>query len=191
MIKNILYNFARITSLSLVLASCCAACASSHAVTTNKPQSAATNQKSSTAVSQKRDPSRIYGNEKLDAAYAKWVDAGYPVPPESSDYELDGKASWYGPGLNGNHTASGEIFDMYGMSAAHKKLPFGSIVIVTNQNNNKSVVVRINDRGPFIKGRIIDLSYGAAYLLDMINAGVVPVTVDIIELGKKKSSKKK
>jgi rare lipoprotein A len=74
---------------------------------------------------------------------------------------------------------------MYGMSAAHKKLPFGTIVVVTNEENGKSVVVRINDRGPFIDGRIIDMSYGSAYLLDMIRAGVVPVRVDIISIGKK------
>ena len=193
MIKQVLYNVRRLGLVLLLFAISfsCAACASSHAVTTSKPQTAATSQKTSSAVSQKRDPSRIYGDKNLDAAYEKWAQNGYPVPPESSDYELDGKASWYGPGLNGNHTASGEVFDMYGMTAAHKKLPFGTIVIVTNQNNNKSVVVRINDRGPFVKGRIIDLSYGAAYLIDMIDAGVVPVTVDIIELGQKKSSKKK
>jgi len=152
-------------------------------VTTSTPQTAATTKKLTEGVSQKRDPSRIYGDEALNKAYADWAAAGYPRHPKSSKYTLDGKASWYGPGLNGNKTASGEVYDMYGMTAAHKKLPFGSIVIVTNQNNGKSVVVRINDRGPFVAGRTIDLSYGSAYLIDMINAGVVPVTVDIIKLG--------
>ena len=114
------------------------------------------------------------------AAYQKWADQGYPAHPDSKKYELDGKATWYGPGLNGNKTASGEIFDMYGMTAAHKKLPFGTIVVVTNLKNDKSVVVRINDRGPFTAGRIIDLSYGAAYLIDMVRDGVVPVKVEII-----------
>ena len=75
---------------------------------------------------------------------------------------------------------------MYGMTAAHKKLPFGTIVVVTNEKNGKSVVVRINDRGPFVSGRIIDLSYGAAYLIGMIKDGVVPVKVEIISMGKKK-----
>ena len=140
-------------------------------------------------VSQKRDPSRIYGDERLNLAYEEWAQLGYPPHPDSGKYSLDGKASWYGPGLNGNHTANGEIFDMYGMSAAHKKLPFGTIVVVTNENNGKSVVVRINDRGPFVAGRIIDLSYGAAYMIDMIQAGVAPVKVEIIKLGAGKKDK--
>ena len=131
-----------------------------------------------------RDPSKIHGDPALDEAYASWAAAGYPEPDGAHRYALDGKASWYGPGLNGNHTASGEIFGMDGMTAAHKKLPFGSIGVVTNERNGRSVVVRINDRGPFVAGRIIDLSYGAAYLIDMITSGVVPVRVEIIRLGK-------
>lgn len=135
-------------------------------------------------VSQARDPSKIYGDPALDEAYREWAAAGYRVPPGANKYDLSGKASWYGPGLNGNKTASGEVFDMYGMTAAHKKLPFGSIVVVTNLENRKSVIVRINDRGPFVAGRIIDLSYGAAYLIDMIRPGVVPVKIEVIRLGK-------
>ncbi len=158
------------------------ACSTSR-VAASTPQSAASTHKQTESVSQKRDPSKIYGDEALNKAYADWAAAGYPRHPKTSQYDLDGKASWYGPGLNGNKTASGEIYDMYGMTAAHKKLPFGSIVIVTNQNNGKSVVVRINDRGPFVAGRTIDMSYGSAYLIEMINAGVVPVSVDIIKLG--------
>ena len=134
-------------------------------------------------VSQERDPSRIYGDPELNEAYSDWADAGYPKHSASRKYDLDGKATWYGPGLNGNKTASGEVFDMYGMTAAHRKLPFGSIVLVTNEENGKSVVVRINDRGPFTSGRVIDLSYGAAYLVDMIRAGVVECSIDIIRLG--------
>ena len=134
-------------------------------------------------TSQARDPSKIYGDERLDQAYAEWAQAGYPVHPDSSKYALEGDASWYGPGLNGNKTANGDTFDMYGMSAAHKKLPFGTIVVVTNEKNGKSVIVRINDRGPFVAGRIIDMSYGAAYMLDMIRSGVVPVKIEIIRIG--------
>ncbi len=139
--------------------------------------------KGGTAVSQERDPSKIYGDPALNDAYAAWAEKGYPRHPDSRRYDLDGKATWYGPGLNGNKTASGEVFDMYGMTAAHKKLPFGTIVLVTNEANGKSVVVRITDRGPFVSGRIIDLSYGAAYLIDMIRAGVVETHIDIIKLG--------
>lgn len=90
-----------------------------------------------------------------------------------------GDASWYGPGFNGKKTASGEIFNMNKLTAAHKKLPFGTIVRVTNLNNNKTVIVRINDRGPFTKGRVIDLSKQAALDIDMINDGVVPVKIEI------------
>ena len=152
-------------------------------------QTAASNSKSSGEVSQKKDPSRIYGDPELNDALAQWQAEGYPSHPDSYQYDLEGKASWYGPGLNGNKTASGEIFDMYGMTAAHKKLPFGSIVLVTNEENGKSVVVRINDRGPFVSGRVIDLSYGAAYLIDMVRAGVVKTHVDIIKIGDGKRKK--
>ena len=75
-------------------------------------------------------------------------------------------ASWYGPGFNGRTTANGEKFNMYALTAAHKTLPFNSKVRVTNLKNNKSVVVRINDRGPFIKSRVIDLSKAANKALD-------------------------
>lgn len=132
--------------------------------------------------SQKRDASLIYGDKKLNQAYETWAKEGYPTHPDARKYDLEGEASWYGPGLNGNKTASGETFDMHGMTAAHKKLPFGSVILITNKNNGKSVVVRINDRGPFTRGRVVDLSYGAAYLIDMVRAGLAPVHIDIISL---------
>ncbi len=91
-----------------------------------------------------------------------------------------GMASWYGKKFNGRPTASGEIFDMYKLTAAHKKLPFGTRVRVTNLKNGKSVVVKVNDRGPFVRGRIIDLSYAAAKKIKMINDGVVKVRVEIV-----------
>ena len=163
------------------------ACAS-----TSKPgevQTAAGTAKSTSEVSQKKDPSLIYGDPELNQAFEEWQNAGFPRHADSGKYDLSGKASWYGPGLNGNKTASGEIFDMYGMTAAHKELPFGSIVLVTNDENGKSVVVRINDRGPFVSGRVIDLSYGAAYLIDMVRAGVVKSHVDIIRIGDGKRKK--
>lgn len=91
-----------------------------------------------------------------------------------------GMASWYGPGFHGNRCANGEIYNQYGLSAAHRTLPFGTRVRVTNLNNDRSVVVRINDRGPFIRGRIIDLSKGAAQEIGMITSGVAPVKVEIL-----------
>lgn len=95
-------------------------------------------------------------------------------------YYETGIASWYGPGFHGNLTANGEIYDMNGISAAHKTLPFGTMVRVVDLETGRSVVVRINDRGPFVDGRIIDLSKGAADKLGTIERGVVPVGVRIV-----------
>lgn len=86
---------------------------------------------------------------------------------QQTRFDETGIASWYGPGFNGNLTANGEIYDMYEVSAAHKTLPFGTIVRVTDLETGKSIVVRINDRGPFVEGRIIDLSFGAARLIGL------------------------
>ena len=94
-------------------------------------------------------------------------------------YEV-GIASWYGPGFDGNYTANGEIYDMNGISAAHKTLPFGTIVRVVEFSTGKSIVVRINDRGPFIEGRIIDLSKGAARELGIIDKGITKVGLRIV-----------
>ena len=94
-----------------------------------------------------------------------------------------GKASYYGSNYEENRkTASGKPYDKKKLTAAHKTLPFGTIVRVTNKKNGKTVDVEINDRGPFIKGRIIDLSVAAAQELDMMDSGIIPVSVDIIEV---------
>jgi rare lipoprotein A len=92
-----------------------------------------------------------------------------------------GMASWYGPDFHGKPTSNKEIYDMYEMTAAHRTLPFGAQVMVTNLANGRTAVVRINDRGPFKNDRIIDVSYAAARLLDMVGQGVVPVRLDILE----------
>ena len=97
------------------------------------------------------------------------------------DYRAEGKASYYGKAHHGNKTASGERFDQNALTAAHRTLPFGTRVKVTNLNNDRSVVVRINDRGPFARGRIIDVSRKAAESLDMIRSGVVPVRVESLK----------
>ena len=91
-----------------------------------------------------------------------------------------GLASWYGPQFHGKLTSSREVFNMYDLTAAHRTLPFGTKVIVTNLKNGKSVIVKINDRGPFVRGRIIDLSYAAAKMLDMVAQGVVPVRIEVL-----------
>jgi rare lipoprotein A len=104
-----------------------------------------------------------------------------------SDYSTGdvfyGESSYYADKFHGKKTANGEIFDMYKKTAAHKTLPFDTILEVTNLENNQSVVVRINDRGPFIGDRIIDLSYGAAKEIDMISSGVVEVKIKILKWG--------
>lgn len=92
-----------------------------------------------------------------------------------------GLASYYAHKFHGRQTANGEIFDMYGLSAAHRELPLGTIIRVTHLGNGRSLELRINDRGPFITGRILDLSLGAAQRLDMIEAGVAEVRIDIIK----------
>ncbi len=106
-----------------------------------------------------------------------------PHGPYTNGQVFKGMASWYGPGFNGKLTASGERFRQNELTAAHKTLPFGTIVRVTNLQNARTVEVRINDRGPFVKGRIIDLSKGAAQQLNMIRTGVVPVEVRVLRLG--------
>ena len=92
-----------------------------------------------------------------------------------------GKASWYGRLFQSKKTASGEPYEMSDFTAAHRTLPLGSWVRVTNLRNDRSVVVRINDRGPVLKSRIIDLSYGAAKMLGMGQSGIDPVRLDVIE----------
>ncbi|MBA3818159.1 MAG: septal ring lytic transglycosylase RlpA family protein [Deltaproteobacteria bacterium] len=99
------------------------------------------------------------------------------VSEPTSDVQR-GKASWYGGSFHGGPTASGERYDKRTMTAAHRTLPFGTRVRVTNLKNGRTVTVRINNRGPYSKGRIIDLSEAAAERLGMIDAGVVPCTVE-------------
>ncbi len=92
-----------------------------------------------------------------------------------------GLASWYGGDFHGKKTANGEVFNTNDLTAAHNTLPFNTLVKVTNLYNQKSVIVRINDRGPFRKGRIIDLSKAAAKALNMLNSGVIPVRLEVVK----------
>ena len=96
-------------------------------------------------------------------------------------YRETGTASWYGRELHGRKTASGEIFDMNGISAAHRTLPFGTAIRVTNLENHKVLTVRVNDRGPFARDRVIDLSYGAAKELGFVAQGTVRVEIETLE----------
>jgi rare lipoprotein A len=105
----------------------------------------------------------------------------YPIA-DAEGFVQFGKASWYGEEFHGRPTANGEIYDMYQVSAAHKTLPIGTIVNVVNLTNGKDLVMRINDRGPFVEGRIIDLSYAAAKEIGLVGPGVADVKV--VALGK-------
>lgn len=126
------------------------------------------------------------------ATPASMVDAEPTVPANGPTREaqkwkdkIHGIASWYGGVFNGRKTASGEVFDMYAMTACHPTLPFGSIVRVTNRSNHRSVVVRITDRGDLIEERrIIDLSYGAAERLGMTWSGLAKVDLQVLSVGK-------
>ena len=94
--------------------------------------------------------------------------------------KINGIASYYGKDFHGKKTANGEVFDMYGLTAAHKTFPFNTWLEIRNLSNGRTVIVRINDRGPFVKGRIIDLSYGAAREIHMLEAGVQEVELTVI-----------
>ena len=115
---------------------------------------------------------------KVGSAYN--IGGAWYRPQESFTYDQTGIASWYGPNFHGKKTANGEIYDKYALTAAHPTLQMPSLVRVTNLENGRSVVVRINDRGPFARGRIIDLSKRAAELLDMINQGTARVRVQVL-----------
>jgi len=102
------------------------------------------------------------------------------VPP---GYVEQGEASWYGVPFHGRQASNGEIYDMNKLTAAHRTLPFETMVRVTNERNGRSTVVRITDRGPFVNNRIIDLSYAAAREIESIGPGVVPVRLEVLSTG--------
>jgi rare lipoprotein A len=103
------------------------------------------------------------------------------TPAELHGYAEKGIASWYGKKYHGRRTANGERYDMHAMTAAHKRLPFGTLILVKNLENGKKARVRINDRGPFKKGRIIDLSYAAARELGMVRKGLAKVKIKVVD----------
>jgi rare lipoprotein A len=105
----------------------------------------------------------------------------YQVMPQSNGYTAVGKASWYGKKFHGYKTSNGEIYDLYKMTAAHRTLPIPSYVRVTNLSNNRTAIVRVNDRGPFHSERIMDLSYAAAVKLDIVRTGTATVRIEAID----------
>ncbi|MFQ5588020.1 MAG: septal ring lytic transglycosylase RlpA family protein [Nitrospiria bacterium] len=100
--------------------------------------------------------------------------------PHRIGYRETGLASWYGKDFHGRTTASGEIYDMFDVSAAHRSLPMGSLLLVTDVETGNRIKVRVNDRGPFVQGRILDLSYGAARLLGFVDRGITKVELEVI-----------
>jgi len=125
------------------------------------------------------EPRSRYGNPPFYDVFG----VRYYVLSSSADYVERGVASWYGPGFHKIRTSTGEPYDMYAMTAAHKTLPLPAYVRVTNLTNGRSVIVRVNDRGPFVGHRIIDLSYSAAAKLDMLRDGTAMVEVRSIDPG--------
>lgn len=111
--------------------------------------------------------------------------------PKKEDYTIGYReriiASWYGEDFHGKRTANGEVYDMYGLTAAHRTMPFDTYLLVTNRDNGQSVKVKVNDRGPFVSGRSLDLSYGAAKKLDMVKTGTAKVDIEIIGIDEAKN----
>jgi rare lipoprotein A len=125
---------------------------------------------------------------RTDGASDRKVHRKFALEDNNSSARIESKGSvhywvcsFYGTKFHGRQTSNGEIFDMYKMTCAHKELPFNTRLKVTNEDNGRSVVVRINDRGPFVVGRDLDLSYGAARELDMIAEGVKTLKVQILD----------
>jgi rare lipoprotein A len=130
---------------------------------------------------------RLIGNAKplttiagAPVAKVAKIRPSYSLPVAVVSQVVSGMASWYGPGFHGGYTANGERFNQYTLTAAHPHLPFGTPVRVTNTYNGRSVVVRINDRGPYSGGRVIDLSKGAAQVIGLVSSGVAPVRLEIM-----------
>jgi rare lipoprotein A len=134
----------------------------------------------------KHEPKSKYGNPTSYEVFGK----RYETLSHSKGYSARGIASWYGSKFHGQPTSSGEPYDMYGMTAAHKTLPLPSYARVTNLKNNRSVVVKINDRGPFHDNRLVDLSYTAAWKLGIIAEGTGLVEITVLEAGKSEPSPK-
>jgi len=133
-------------------------------------------------INQSQQPSSAItatrGNYKIGSPYQ--IQGRWYTPAEDMTYTETGTASWYGPNFHGKPTANGEIFDMYALTAAHRTLPLPSVVRVTNLSNNHSIIVRVNDRGPFARDRILDVSKAAAKALGFLKQGTAKVRVDIL-----------
>lgn len=126
------------------------------------------------------EPFSRYGNPDRYEVFGK----NYQVMADNTGFSEQGLASWYGTKFHGRRTSSGEPYDMYAMTAAHKSLRIPTYVEVTNLSNNRKAIVKVNDRGPFHEGRVIDLSYAAATKLGVAETGTAPVAIRVIDFGK-------
>ncbi|MFI5093264.1 MAG: septal ring lytic transglycosylase RlpA family protein [Candidatus Acidiferrum sp.] len=153
-------------------------CAARHVTANAPPPSQPATASPETVESSKN--STAVGATAAPSSPRRAKSSGTPAP---EGYVEEGNASWYGVPFNGRRASNGEIYDMYKMTAAHRTLPFDTMVRVTNLNNGKSATVRITDRGPFVENRIIDLSLAAAREIESVGPGVVPVRVEVLTPG--------
>jgi rare lipoprotein A len=174
---NFLLNLACFFLLVLL-----AGCASRHVTANRQPVASAASPDTieSTKRSTDAEPGATPSTRPPSPAPKRGKPSQSPAP---EGYLEEGNASWYGVPFNGRRASNGEIYDMYKLTAAHRTLPFETIVRVTNLNNGKSTTVRITDRGPFVDNRIIDLSLAAAREIESIGPGVVPVRVEVLTPG--------
>jgi rare lipoprotein A len=181
----------RLSSFRVVLGYCAlcicfiSGCASRHTVASRHepPQNEPANASGNTEEPSNREPSKEHATSGSTSASVRKPKSDTAPNPARSAYTQEGNASWYGLPFNGRRASNGEIYDMRKLTAAHRTLPFDTVVRVTNLSNGKSTVVRINDRGPFVDNRIIDLSMAAAREIDSIGPGVVPVRLEILSAG--------
>ena len=170
---------AALAAAALVLAGCAAVPRQAPPVPAPPPSPPPVNLLATPDAVPRFEPRSAHGNPPFYEVSGK----RYFVLPGADGYLERGVASWYGPTFHGGSTSSGELYDMYGMTAAHKTLPLPTYVRVTNLKNGRSVVVRVNDRGPFVANRLIDLSYTAAARLDMLREGTTLVEVRALTPG--------
>jgi len=178
MIKPATRRNLQLAAALLVISSCIVAC--SNLKTTVQTDDAPANPRDVSDVPNavpRNEPLSRYGNPESYKVYGKT----YYTLPSSKDYKERGIASWYGTKFHGKRTSSGEPYDLYAMTAAHKTLPLPTYVEVTNLKNGRSVIVKVNDRGPFHDDRLIDLSYTAAAKLDILPYGTGQVEIRAID----------
>ncbi len=164
--------------LTLCAISLAAGCVSRPRYRTDPPPSQPAKKPANEKNEQNEKNEKNEKNEQNEKKVRKYSSS--PGGSTQGAYQV-GLSSYYAHKFHGRPTASGEIFDMHGLTAAHRELPLGTVIRVTHLNNGRSVVVKVNDRGPFIEGRILDLSLGAAIEIDMVEEGVARVKIEILK----------